>query len=146
MCRKFSLLKDREEDVCPIFSGFISALQLMSPTYKEGHQISLRKQNGLWWSFQPIRKSCCHVSGQERAPRIPFAVLTWPHFFWWPLMWVLKYPNPPDWSWWHGPGSYSPYVMRQICNNNRHWFQPRFFSVEQFRILLSCTHPWTPQK
>lgn len=35
MCRKFSLLKDTEEAVCPIFSGFISALQLMSPAYKE---------------------------------------------------------------------------------------------------------------
>ena len=47
MCRKFSLLKDAEEDVCPIFSGFISALQLMSPAYKEGHQIGLQKQDGL---------------------------------------------------------------------------------------------------
>lgn len=33
---------------------------------KQKHQISLRKQNSLWCSFPPVRKSYCHMSGQRR--------------------------------------------------------------------------------
>lgn len=69
VCQKFSLLTVTGEDVCPSFSGSISAAQLMSPAYKEEDHVRLGKQNGGHHSFQPARKSCHHVA-YARGPRL----------------------------------------------------------------------------
>lgn len=46
VCQKFSLLKATGKDSCPSFSGFISAVQLISPAYKEEDHVRCGKQNG----------------------------------------------------------------------------------------------------
>lgn len=93
MCRKFSLLKDTEEDVCPIFSGFIFSFcnWCHQPTRKD---IKLVFRSKMVYDVFDFRKSCVPCWGGGGL-QVPLTVLTWPHF------WIsLQSDSNPSWCGW----------------------------------------------